>query len=88
MDSPVDILPFEPFIGPNEAASFLSCTPRYLLRMARNREIPAHPLRRGSRNQWRFLRSELSSHMRNQAGAVQGKIVHGSPSRTRQEGLR
>jgi excisionase family DNA binding protein len=88
MDNVANILSFEPFIGPDEAASFLSCTPRYLLRMARAREIPAHPLRRGSRNQWRFLRSELSAHMTHQAAAAQGKIVSGSPLRTRQKGQR
>lgn len=88
MDNIANVLPFEPFIGPDEAASFLSCTPRYLLRMARAREIPAHPLRRGSRNQWRFLRSELSAHMANQMAPSQGKITDGSPSRTRQKGQR
>jgi excisionase family DNA binding protein len=86
MDSTANPMAFESFIGPGEAAHFLSCTPRHLLRMARAMEIPAHPLRRGSRNQWRFLRSELSAYMTNQMVAVQGKIVHGSPSGTRQKG--
>jgi excisionase family DNA binding protein len=49
----------ESFIGPAEAAEYLACTERYLLYLARGGTIPAYPIGRGQRKQWRFLRSQL-----------------------------
>ncbi len=50
----------ESFVDPATAAQFLAVTRPRLLAMARNGEVPAHPLGRGKRKQWRFRLSELS----------------------------
>ncbi len=54
---------YEPFVDANEAAKFLSLTPRTVLEMARRGRLPAHPLLGGNkklRRTWRFRISELS----------------------------
>jgi excisionase family DNA binding protein len=50
----------EPFVAADTAARFLSITRRRVLQMARAGEIPAHPIGRGKRKQWRFRLSELA----------------------------
>jgi excisionase family DNA binding protein len=50
----------EPFVDPNSAAEFLRVARRRVLEMARAGEIPAHPIGRGKRKQWRFRLSELA----------------------------
>jgi hypothetical protein len=73
----------EPFVSPEAAASFLSTTKRQLLTMARSAQLPAHPLRRGARNQWRFLLSELHEHLtKNVVPTTKGP----SPSRPQNTG--
>lgn len=44
-----------------EAAEYLKVEPRTILRWARERKIPAHPLMGTRRRIWRFLRSELDA---------------------------
>lgn len=54
----------EPYVGAVEAAKFLSIHPRTLAQMARQGDVPAHPLSNGQRRVWRFLLSELDVWMR------------------------
>jgi len=53
----------EPYVGAVEAAHFLSIHPRTLTGMARQGDVPAHPLGDGQRRVWRFLLSELDVWM-------------------------
>jgi len=53
----------EPYVSAQEAALFLSISPKTLTRLARQGLIPAHPLGDGIRRRWRFLRSELDTWM-------------------------
>ena len=54
----------EQFVTPEEAARFLSISPVTVKKMAREGYLPAHPIGNGLRKRWRFLISELASHMR------------------------
>jgi excisionase family DNA binding protein len=54
----------EKFITLEEAAEYLSVTPRRIAEMARAGEIPCHPLRDGQRITWRFLKSELYEYLK------------------------
>jgi hypothetical protein len=54
----------EHYVGAAEAALFLSLHPRTLKKMARQGDVPAHPLGNGERRVWRFLLSELDVWMR------------------------
>jgi len=54
----------EHYVAAAEAAKFLSIHPRTLAQMARQGDIPAHPLGNGQRRLWRFLLSELDVWMR------------------------
>lgn len=54
----------EPFVTPEEAASFLKISPVTVKKMAREGYLPAHPIGNGVRKRWRFRISELVSHMR------------------------
>ena len=53
----------EPFVTPEEAAVFLRISPVTVRKMAREGCLPAHPIGNGLRKRWRFLISELASHM-------------------------
>ncbi|MFI5095668.1 MAG: helix-turn-helix domain-containing protein [Candidatus Acidiferrales bacterium] len=53
----------EPFVTPEEAARFLRISPVTVKKMAREGYLPAHPIGDGLRKRWRFLISELASHM-------------------------
>jgi excisionase family DNA binding protein len=53
----------EPYVGPEEAAAFLKTNRLKAIRMARSGALPAYPLGRGKRRQWRFKLSELDKHM-------------------------
>jgi hypothetical protein len=55
----------EHYVGAAEAAQFLFLHPRTLTQMARQGDVPAHPLGDGQRRVWRFLLSELDWWMRN-----------------------
>jgi len=52
---------FEPFVDEHHVAQFLSLTPRRVLEMARNSELPAHPIG-NLRKTWRFRISEIEAH--------------------------
>lgn len=54
----------EPYINPQEAARFLSISPKTLTRLAREGLIPAHAIGDRVRRRWRFLKSELDTWMR------------------------
>ncbi len=73
----------EAFISPAEAAEFLRCSSRYVLRLARSGQLPAHPLRRGARQQWRFLKSELYKHLTSLTSS--NNVPNGSLSRSRRK---
>ena len=49
----------ERFVDAAVAATFLSITRKYLLKLSRLGLIPAHPFGVGSRKQWRYRISEL-----------------------------
>jgi hypothetical protein len=51
----------ERFGSADRAAEHLSVTRRWLIDEARAGRLPAHPLGRGKRKQWRFRLSELSA---------------------------
>jgi hypothetical protein len=51
----------ENFVDADAAGKFLGLTKRRVLEMARNLELPGHPLGSGKRRTWRFRLSELSS---------------------------
>jgi Helix-turn-helix domain len=79
----------ESFVDAAEAAEFLTLRPRRVLEMARDGELPAHPLGSGKRKTWRFLLSELHNHIRTgpakkvftegaTRGMVRAKAVHGA----------
>ena len=53
----------EPYVSAQEAALFLSISPKTLTRLAREGLIPAHPLGDGVRRRWWFLKSELDTWM-------------------------
>jgi excisionase family DNA binding protein len=60
--SRTDSIP-EPYVDALEAALFLSISRKTLTRLARQGQIPAHPLGDGVRKSWRFLKSELDTWM-------------------------
>ena len=64
----------EAFINVDEAARFLSMKRLRVLRLARQKRIPAHPFPRGRANDWFFLKSELAAHMRGEL-----KSTHSRP---------
>lgn len=53
----------EPYINPQEAARFLSISPKTLTRLAREGIVPAHSIGDRARRRWRFLKSELDTWM-------------------------
>lgn len=53
----------ESYIDPQEAARFLSLSPKTLTRLARGGLVPAHSIGAGTRRRWRFLKSELDTWM-------------------------
>jgi excisionase family DNA binding protein len=53
----------EKYLAPQEAARFLSISPKTLTRFARQGVVPAHPIGDGARRRWRFLKSELDTWM-------------------------
>ena len=53
----------ERFVDAPTAAKFLSISQRSILILARQGELPAHPLGQGTRRNWRFRLSELAKAM-------------------------
>jgi len=59
----------ESFIDAAEAATFIGLHRKTLLRLAREGEIPAHPLTGRRRRIWRFLISELDAWARSRVNS-------------------
>jgi Helix-turn-helix domain len=62
------MLNLEHFVDAAAAAQFLGCSPTHLLKLARDGQVPAHPLGDGDktrRRTWRFRLSELETFMLN-----------------------
>jgi Helix-turn-helix domain len=62
------VVEFEHFVDAGVAAKFLGCSRTLLLRLARERQVPAHPLSDADqkcRRTWRFRLSELEAFMLN-----------------------
>jgi Helix-turn-helix domain len=75
---------FEPFVDEEIVAQFLKIESRRVLQMARNHEIPAHPIGK-IRRTWRFRLSEIDAHFSapstKHAGARFGLAVPGTQER-------
>lgn len=50
---------FEPFVSAVEASKFVQLHPVTVQRLAREGQIPGHPVGNGTRKRWRFRLSEL-----------------------------
>jgi hypothetical protein len=71
----------EPFVAADTAARFLCITRRRILEMSRAGEIPAHPIGRGKRKQWRFRLSELAdAFVEKRPAAKLGSKVSSTPA--------
>jgi hypothetical protein len=76
---------FEPFVDEVVVGRFLQLEPRRVLEMARDNELPAHPIGK-IRKTWRFLISEIAAHFGSQnrnAGAKMPAAVPGTKERNR-----
>jgi excisionase family DNA binding protein len=58
----------------NEAAQHLKVKPRTVLKWAKERRIPAHPLSGSKRVTWRFLKSELDAMLTLPSAAGDGGL--------------
>jgi hypothetical protein len=73
-------MPPESFVDATIAAAFLCVSKKYLLRLSRLGFIPAHPFGLGTRKTWRYLLSELHSHVRGFSVAqTASNDYHGTP---------
>jgi len=60
------VVKLEHFVDATAAAEFLGCSRTHLLKLARQGQIPAHPLpagRKSLRRSWRFRLGELREFM-------------------------
>jgi hypothetical protein len=57
----------EPYVDSVAAAKFLGLHPVTVMRLAREGQLPGHPLRQAKRKRWRFLLSELSRWLARQS---------------------
>lgn len=74
---------FEPFVDEEVIGRFLQIEPRRVLEMARDNELPAHPIGK-IRKTWRFLISEIAAHLgsqRRNTGAKMPAVVSGAKER-------
>ena len=60
MQSLCDAQTQEPFVDATRAGSFLTMSPKTVLKLARKGDLPAHPIGHGVRRMWRFRLSELA----------------------------
>ncbi len=75
---------YEPYVDEEVVARFVGITSRRVLEMARDGEIPAHPIGSGSRKTWRFRLSEIEAHFsskKNSTGATLNSAVPGATRR-------
>lgn len=63
-------LGYELPLSTREAANYLSFHPKTLERMAREGDIPAHPVSGVRRKTWRFYPSELDSWLRERVNSA------------------
>jgi excisionase family DNA binding protein len=61
----------------NEVAQYLKVQPRTVLKWAKERRIPAHPLSGSKRVTWRFLKSELDAMLSPPSAAGDGGLNAG-----------
>jgi hypothetical protein len=80
-----DFRGYEPFVDEDVIALFLSVTPRRVLEMVRDGEIPAHPIGRRSRNTWRFRISEVSAAVSAKENTTGGTLRLAVPGATRRK---
>ncbi|PYV04701.1 MAG: hypothetical protein DMG26_06920 [Acidobacteria bacterium] len=60
----------EPYVDASEAARFLKIHPKTLMRLARERLVPAYSFNDGARHHWHFLESELDIWMRSRVNSI------------------
>ncbi len=80
----LDFRGYEPYVDEEVVARFVGITSRRVLEMARDGEIPAHPIGSGSRKTWRFRLSEIEAHFsskKNSTGATLNSAVPGATRR-------
>ena len=70
---------FEPYVDEDVISRFLRIAPRRVLEMAREGELPSHPLGSGMRKTWRFLISEIDAHLRGLEKPVRGTMAPAVP---------
>jgi excisionase family DNA binding protein len=66
----------EPYVSPEKAAKFLGIRRDAVIRLARERRLPAHPVCFGKRRQWRFKLSELDKHMQSEHNTARPPARH------------
>ena len=79
----------EAFVDADRAAEFLGLTRRRVLQMARDNQLPGHPIGRGRRKTWRFLLSEISEAVVSKGSglalATTGSTIQRGSSRSQKE---
>lgn len=80
-----ELFPIEPFVDEYAVARFLRITPRRVVEMARQEELPSHPIGR-KRKTWRFRMSEINEFFdlrkKKRAGGTINPAVPGTQERT------
>ena len=71
MQHAISSITFEPFVDAEQAASFLAMRRRTLLDLARQGELPGHPVGSGQRRMWKFRISELEHWMQTEVHSAQ-----------------
>ena len=56
----------EAYVDANKGAAFLGIHAKTLMRLARERRVPAYSFSEGTRHHWRFLLSDLDEWMKKQ----------------------
>ncbi len=83
--TPADFGGYEPYVDEFVIARFLQMKPRRVLEMARDGELPAHPIGRGVRNKWRFRISEIDAHFSEQRRPTGANLSLAVPGATRRK---
>jgi hypothetical protein len=65
----------EPYVDSIVAGDFLGLHPVTVMRLAREGQLPGHPVRQAKRRQWRFLLSELSRWLARQTNGDAASIA-------------
>jgi excisionase family DNA binding protein len=65
----------EPYVDANEGAAFLHIHAKTLMRLARERRVPAYSFSEGTRHHWRFLLSDLDEWMKKQGNLRAGRTL-------------